>query len=226
MSTQNRRVATYLPKEIDDRLKTFILERGLKGDSSALIVILSEYFGVSYQVAQKVDYSSFVTQEQFNDLTAKISALPVTSRDDKSLVSLLSKLTDKVNQLEDRTSHLEFLLGMPTGKEAPTASSKLPPGQMDFLNIVKPEESSKSSESELLLNNQEGELESELKVDSLSFDNWLSTKECWERLGKPGSYDTFRKAPAEKLQQLYGVQVNLEKKAEKKYNPRWLKLPS
>lgn len=51
MSTQNRRVATYLPPYIDDRLKSFKLERNIKGDSEALIAVLSEYFQVSQEVA-------------------------------------------------------------------------------------------------------------------------------------------------------------------------------
>lgn len=51
MPTQNRRVATYLPPSIDDRLKTFKLERNIKGDSEALIAALSEYFQVSQEVA-------------------------------------------------------------------------------------------------------------------------------------------------------------------------------
>lgn len=75
MGTDNRRVATYLPKEIDDRLKAFILERNLKGDSPALIVILSEYFGVSQQVAQLVDYSSFATQNQLETLSSRVNSI-------------------------------------------------------------------------------------------------------------------------------------------------------
>jgi hypothetical protein len=54
MPTQNRRVATYLPPHIDNRLKEFKSERDIKGDSEALIAVLSEYF----QVNQKVAYPS------------------------------------------------------------------------------------------------------------------------------------------------------------------------
>lgn len=51
MPTENRRVAAYLPKAIEERLEQFKTERGLKGDSPALIAILEEYFGVSRDVA-------------------------------------------------------------------------------------------------------------------------------------------------------------------------------
>jgi DNA-binding transcriptional regulator YiaG len=75
MPTKNRRVAAYLPPEIDERFKTFVDERNFGGDSPALIAILSEYFGVSQQVAHQVDYSRFVTIEQFTSLLDKVQAL-------------------------------------------------------------------------------------------------------------------------------------------------------
>lgn len=43
MPTENRRIATYLPKQVDERLEAFKAERSIKGDSQALIVILSEF---------------------------------------------------------------------------------------------------------------------------------------------------------------------------------------
>jgi hypothetical protein len=51
MPTQNRRVATYLPPHIDTPFKDFKSKREIKGDSEALIAILSEYFQVSQEVA-------------------------------------------------------------------------------------------------------------------------------------------------------------------------------
>lgn len=108
MGTDNRRVAAYLPKEIDDRLKEFISERGLKGDSPALIEILSEYFGVSRQVAQSVDYSLFVTQSQFEELAAKVSELSAANEKSIPLGSLISKLPDRVRRLEDKVAFLEI----------------------------------------------------------------------------------------------------------------------
>jgi hypothetical protein len=51
MPTQNRRVATYLPPHIDEPFKAFKSQRDIKGDSEALIAILSEYLQVSQEVA-------------------------------------------------------------------------------------------------------------------------------------------------------------------------------
>jgi hypothetical protein len=51
MPTQNRRVATYLPSYIDEPFKAFKSQRDIKGDSEALIAILSEYLQVSQEVA-------------------------------------------------------------------------------------------------------------------------------------------------------------------------------
>lgn len=109
MPTQNRRVATYLPKELDDRLKAFIAEHDLKGDSPALIAILSEYFGVSQQIAQKVDYSSFVTQEQFNELVFKVSEVASVTERSNSLSNIIGKLSDKLMRLEERIEALEVI---------------------------------------------------------------------------------------------------------------------
>ena len=107
MPTENRRVATYLPKELDDRLKAFIAERNLKGDSPALIVILSEYFQVDTLVAQKVDYSGFVRAEQFEELAAKVSELSERIEQGSSVSGLLSRLPDKMRQIAERLDRVE-----------------------------------------------------------------------------------------------------------------------
>jgi hypothetical protein len=51
MPTQNRRIATYLPPHIHEPFKVFKSQRDIKGDSEALIAILSEYLQVSQEVA-------------------------------------------------------------------------------------------------------------------------------------------------------------------------------
>jgi hypothetical protein len=110
MPTENRRVATYLPKELDDRLKAFITERNLKGDSPALITILSEFFDVSYSVAHQVDYSGFVKAEQFDDLVSKVSELSKSFEKSKEsgatnlLLGKLQRLESRIESLENVTS--------------------------------------------------------------------------------------------------------------------------
>ncbi|MEX0272709.1 hypothetical protein AB3R30_26760, partial [Leptolyngbyaceae cyanobacterium UHCC 1019] len=107
MPTENRRVATYLPKELDDRLKAFITERSLKGDSPALIVILSEYFQVDILVAQKVDYSGFVRIEQFEELAARVSELAMAAERSNSSGNLLGSLPDEMRHLAERLDRVE-----------------------------------------------------------------------------------------------------------------------
>lgn len=158
MPTENRRVATYLPKELDDRLKAFIAERNLKGESQALITILSEFFDVSYPTAHKVDYSAFVTQEQFKELLAKVSELSV-SVEIKSPGEVLRKLREKLDLLEKRLDDRE------SDKPRSEAKVESVPGQMSLLEAAKSElpenavgelpesaesESSSSLESELV----------------------------------------------------------------------------
>lgn len=123
MPTENRRVATYLPKELDDRLKAFITERNLKGDSPALIVILSEYFQVDTLVAQKVDYSGFVKTEQFEELAAKVSELATAVERSNSPSTLLSNLPEKMRQLAERLDKIETTRVQPLPSRAETLSN-------------------------------------------------------------------------------------------------------
>jgi hypothetical protein len=75
MSTENRRVAAYLPKIIDDRLEAFKADRGLRGDSPALIAILEEYFGVSQEVAHSSKFELEVLLKQVESLATKVAHL-------------------------------------------------------------------------------------------------------------------------------------------------------
>jgi hypothetical protein len=75
MPTENRRVATYLPKVIDDRLEAFKTERGLKGDSPALVAILEEFFGVSQEVAHFSESEVASLSKQVESLIDKVAHL-------------------------------------------------------------------------------------------------------------------------------------------------------
>ena len=79
MATQNRRIAAYLPPEIDQKLRAFKIDAGLatkrnpnKNDSQALIAILSQFFGLNQEPA----YSSAIQLRQdLADLEAKVEQL-------------------------------------------------------------------------------------------------------------------------------------------------------
>lgn len=146
MPTANRRVATYLPPELDDRFKAFITERNLKGDSQALITILSEFLGVSLPVAQIVDYSSFVRVEQFNELVSKVSQFSA-ALESKSPGAMIRKLNERVDQLEKQlsgfrkgsTSTSVGELNETHNTVSEVLNDAVSPGQMDLLEIAESE---------------------------------------------------------------------------------------
>jgi hypothetical protein len=56
MSTNNKRVAAYLPEALAEKFEAYKAENNL-GDSSALIAILSEFLGVSQSSSPNLNYS-------------------------------------------------------------------------------------------------------------------------------------------------------------------------
>lgn len=79
MTTENPKVAGYIPQEIYDALTKFKEDQGHKSISQALTHILSDYLGVE----KKVNYQGnlplddkFVTLDRFNELEARVSSLP------------------------------------------------------------------------------------------------------------------------------------------------------
>ena len=81
MATKNRRVATYLPPDVDEKFKEYKEQKSIDGDSEALINILRDYLGVTHQDTEvsylllpnllkrveSLETSTFVTQDQLND---------------------------------------------------------------------------------------------------------------------------------------------------------------
>lgn len=139
MPTENRRVATYLPKEIDSAFQAFKDERGI-GDSAALILILCERLGVTHSVNQ-VDYSRFATVVQFEELAAKVSELTTAVEKSSSPSTLLSKLPDKIKRLEERIDSLESLMRQQKVDEIAVDESS--PGQIDLLSFREDDTQSK-----------------------------------------------------------------------------------
>lgn len=224
MPTENRRVATYLPKDISDRLEAFKTERDIKGDSQALIVILSEFLGVSQQVAHPVAQDSSKIIERIQAIESGLESLK-----GNLLSELQSELLriekDLNNRLDDRLVHLaekslvqqvkeeikselrsEFKSELVRGGKSSEA-----PGQLNLLSHeIKPEVYSSP------------EVSSELQDDSLESSEWLSLRECWDYLKPRVGYDHFRRLSPEKLHQNYGLEFDLSRKQG--YGARWLKL--
>lgn len=73
MTTDNKRVAAYLPQTLYDLLEGFKKENNLS-ESKAIISILAAHFGVAQEVSQRVAHQ-FVTIEKFDELQDKVAHL-------------------------------------------------------------------------------------------------------------------------------------------------------
>jgi hypothetical protein len=88
--------------------------------------------------------------------------------------------------------------------------SKSHPGQMSLLQErLEPSESATKSEAIAVIEN--------------SADDWLTSQECWDLLGSPGAYETFRKLDADELRQRYDLQAAPERRV-KREGYRWLRI--
>lgn len=107
MPSKNRRIATYLPPFLENHLKEFIIQRNIRGESAALIQILSEYFGVTRQVAQEVEPKIYVTLNQFEELSDQVQALAKTCVEESSTSSSQSELLVELSQLQDALAEVK-----------------------------------------------------------------------------------------------------------------------
>jgi hypothetical protein len=208
MPTKNRRVATYLPQEINDRLSAFKADRGIEGDSQALITILAEFLGVAQQVAYSVDHSStFATKDELAELNLKITHLAEQIQGfDRRLDEVIGKAASELKN--------EFLSELPQ-QEAEVA--EVSPGQLELL-------SDRAGDQDVEALKQPVEPSSEPL--SGSQDEWMTTKEAFEVLKPDCAYRTFRSKSPEDLHQRYGLHTDIQRKEGKKYNAKWLKLPA
>jgi hypothetical protein len=102
MATSNRRVAAYLPTEIDEAFTAYKIENGFAtegeptaNDSKALIEIVKQFLNVEYQVAHSVSLpDNLVTQEQVDELR-------------KEFESKLSELLGESLKISERVEVLE-----------------------------------------------------------------------------------------------------------------------
>lgn len=111
MPTQNRRIATYLPKEVDEKFKAFKLERGIKGDSNALLTVLSEFLGLTNLAASLVPAQNQELSQQLDDLKAELALLEgrLFSRLKSELLIEVSKIS--VPLISDAVSESVQMLG-------------------------------------------------------------------------------------------------------------------
>jgi hypothetical protein len=98
MSTKKRRIATYIPTEIEDKFQEFKKEREV-GDSQALILILTEFLGVSQQVA----YSSSSLEIIKNELLIELKS-ELLKESEKLDVRLNEKIGELKSELLSKSS--------------------------------------------------------------------------------------------------------------------------
>jgi hypothetical protein len=96
MSTKKRRIATYIPPEIEDKFQAFKQERGV-GDSQALILVLTEFLGVSQKVAFSGNSLEELKSELLNELKSELSGETekIEAKLDKEISRLKSELLNK-----------------------------------------------------------------------------------------------------------------------------------
>ena len=130
MATNNRRVAAYFPKEVDEAFKDFKIQNGFateenpsQNDSKALIHILSEFLKVERLVVHSVSLpDNLVTTEQIEALRQEFESKL------SELFSNSSQLTQRVESLEAKQSGSELsesLGNLPVDQEVPGQLSVL-----------------------------------------------------------------------------------------------------
>jgi len=131
MTTQNRRIAAYLPPEIDQKLKAFKIDAGLatkrnpnKNDSQAIIAILSQFFGLDHEAPYA---SAAELRQNLADLEAKLDRLSAALSDKITLLE-----TDLAD-LKPAKFDIEETEPTQPMSEAGAAFSTVP-GQLDLLD--------------------------------------------------------------------------------------------
>jgi hypothetical protein len=142
MPTDNRRIAAYLPKEIDDRFQAFKQEKGVS-ESKALILIMSEYFGVSQQVtyssdsplAKQVEELSSLVSDLKSELSSKVGEERISKLKSELLNELKSDLISK--SISEPPKQLDMGVEVVTSQGKPeTSKSKEMANGIDILSTT------------------------------------------------------------------------------------------
>lgn len=147
MPTDKHRIAAYLPKEVDEKFQVFKKDREV-GDSQALVLILSEFLGVSQEVAH---FDNSLLEEKMEALSRGLEELKlnVAANFEHPKTDLLSELKsellakidietldreDKISELFSRLkgdlksellNELESKLPKPVSTGSPTTKSSI-----------------------------------------------------------------------------------------------------
>jgi hypothetical protein len=158
MPTKNRRIATYLPENIDRSFNDFKQEHNLKGDSAALIAILESFFGVSQEVARLGSSESTILTQRIEAVEQRISQIKdellselqrdlLTSRTqsiEQAKDELLSELQGELPKTEALPGQLELLVESNEQIERPDnelpseSKSEIPKEEKQYIETAKP----------------------------------------------------------------------------------------
>jgi hypothetical protein len=153
MATKNRRVATYLSEELEAAFTKFKIDRQI-GDSQALIAILSEFFGVSQEVAHQSSSLTTFFQDRVEALEEKLTHIKG---------DLLSELRREL--LEHCNSSIEQVKAEVKTELLSELGSKLPINtevtrQTGQLELIPDVQTSQGNEISSLLGESEGDIPS------------------------------------------------------------------
>ena len=124
MATSNRRVAAYLPNEIDEAFKAFKIKNRFSSedepnsnDSKALIEIIRQFLDVEHRVAHSVSLpDNLVTEDQVKDLRKEFdSKLSELLSESKNLIERLERVEGAIETSKTlSTNELAKRLNMPS----------------------------------------------------------------------------------------------------------------
>jgi len=91
MTTDKSKFSTYLPEVLEDQLKIWMAERGIRSNSAAVATILSAYFGLERENFQ---IANFATKKDLEKLVEHVDMIEAD----------LDELEKKVDTLESKWS--------------------------------------------------------------------------------------------------------------------------
>lgn len=158
MPTENKRVAAYLPQAIYHCLQDYKDKHGLKGDSQAIIQILSQFFQVDYQAAYQVAYKSDLeTLQRVEATEARLTQIEsLLSELNSKLLNSDFWMREKLSETEAKLKSVqlmkeEFNSELPSELlyEPPILDFSVVPGQLELISPLQDGDVSDSQEEQL-----------------------------------------------------------------------------
>lgn len=138
MATKNRRVAAYLPPEVDKAFVGFKIKHGLateesphQNDSQALIQLLSEFLGVTHQVDRPVSHQLDI------EMAIQLESMKA------ELVGQISELSSELSALRQKVDAITADQGLTSALTTPEELVETPLAAEDSTNTLSNREMAK-----------------------------------------------------------------------------------